>query len=246
MRPVAARVQSPVNSRGSAPGGVLRGGSSAVEVVVGRAPCPLGSRCRAVARRAAHARADRLAEAGTWLAESIHSADRRVGGGGHRVGASAPTRRRTGLPRGGGGGREAHLPDLVVARRSAPATGRNRRYQLRYVLPSGHVGSAVTVYGGIALLIALERSAMVRRLLLVGAGSWPSPWVPPDVLRVSLPERRGRRRGAGRHLAHGRVPHGVVALACAPPRRDRQFDLVAGGALGAACTSVGESSSSSS
>jgi undecaprenyl-diphosphatase len=61
------------------------------------------------------------------------------------------------------------IASVLVARPRPPVATVGTSYATNS-FPSGHVASAVTLYGGIALLIALERSTTVRRLLLAATG----------------------------------------------------------------------------
>jgi membrane-associated phospholipid phosphatase len=58
------------------------------------------------------------------------------------------------------------IVSLVVGRERPPVPTLGDTYAT-HSFPSGHIASAITLYGGIALVIALQRSAAVRRTLLV-------------------------------------------------------------------------------
>jgi undecaprenyl-diphosphatase len=113
---------------------------------------------------------DALAEAGTWLAETITVPAVllvaiviawRVS-----TNVAAPVY----LALAVGGEKLLYLvASLIVDRERPPVPTVGSSYATSS-FPSGHVASAVVLYGGIALLIALQRSPRVRLVLLLVAG----------------------------------------------------------------------------
>ena len=114
---------------------------------------------------------DRLAEAGTWLSETITVPvillvaiviAWRVS-----TNVAAPVF----LALAVGGEKLLYLiASLLVGRDRPPVPTVGTSYATSS-FPSGHVASAVVLYGGIALLIALKRSAKVRAALLALAAA---------------------------------------------------------------------------
>jgi undecaprenyl-diphosphatase len=61
------------------------------------------------------------------------------------------------------------IVSIVVGRSRPPVPSLGFTYATKS-FPSGHVASAITLYGSIALLVALQRSSALRRALLLAVG----------------------------------------------------------------------------
>jgi len=112
-----------------------------------------------------------LAEAGTWLAETITVPvvlliaiviAWRVSSN-----VAAPVFLAVAV----GGEKLLYFVSSVIVGRDRPPVPTVGTSYATSSFPSGHVASAITLYGSIALLIALRRTAAVRILLLAAAGA---------------------------------------------------------------------------
>ena len=109
---------------------------------------------------------DRLAEAGTWLSETITVPVILLVAIVIAWRVSSNVAAPVFLALAVGGEKLLYLiASLIVGRDRPPVPTVGTTYATSS-FPSGHVASAVVLYGGIALLIALKRSASVRAMLL--------------------------------------------------------------------------------